>query len=69
MMLLTDAERQKFADYLELDATSTEGIVAQMKKLPGGVMLPAIRKYEAEAAAARVVAAKLRSMQSQTLGG
>jgi hypothetical protein len=64
-MLLTDSERQKFADYLEVDADSSDGIARQAEKIPG--MSELVRKLRAEAAACRIVAAKLKSIESQSV--
>lgn len=58
-MILTQQERDKFAAYLEISAASSEGIAEQMEatSLPDVV----IKKYRAEAAACRIVAAVLRA--------
>lgn len=69
MINLTDQEREKFAAYLEQDAMSNAAMAAQMEKMdPTGTMGMLATKYKNEAAAARIVAAKLRSIQTDTIG-
>lgn len=65
-MLLTDDERRRFAEYLEQDAASGEAILEQLAKLPG--MDAIIRLTRAEVAASRIVAKKLRSTHSESIG-
>lgn len=65
-MLLTDDERRRFAEYLEQDAASGEAILSQLEKLPG--MDAIIRKTQAEVAATKIVAKKLRSLHSESIG-
>lgn len=61
-IVLTDAEREKFATYLEQDAASNSAMADQVQKIGGGLPMEAMaKKLRAEAAAARVIAAKLRS--------
>jgi hypothetical protein len=64
-MILSAEERKKFADYLEQDARDTEGIIGQLQNAPG--MDPLARKLKVEATAQRIVAAKLRSMETMGL--
>jgi hypothetical protein len=64
-LLLSDAERERFAAYLERDAVSSEGIAEQMQKLGGPVIEPLRQQVLAEAAACRIIAKKLRSTESQ----
>ena len=59
-LLLTDIERLRFAEYLERDAASTDGIIEQMQRL-GGPFEGLIREHKAEAAAQRIVAQMLRA--------
>jgi hypothetical protein len=66
-LLLTDAERERFAAYLEHEAATDEGIVTQMENIH--VPEAMIRRVRAEAAAARMVAAKLRAAETQTISG
>lgn len=63
-MILTDAERAKFADYLEMDAQSSEAILRQMEKLPG--MEALAKKTKIEIAANRLVAKRLRNTTTET---
>lgn len=68
MINLTDQEREKFALYLEQDAASNSAMAEQMKKMdPAGAMGMLAKKYKAEAAAAMIVAAKLRSIEVDTV--
>lgn len=68
MINLTDAERQKFAAYLEQDAASGRAMADQVAKLGGGGPMEAMaKKLRAEAAAAQIVAAKLRSIEASTI--
>jgi len=59
---LTQAERDKFAEFLEQEAKSTEGILAQLEKI--AVMEGVKRKYRAEALAQAVVAKMLRATET-----
>lgn len=68
MVNLTDAEREKFALYLEQDAASNRAMAAQMEKMdPTGTMGMIATKYKNEAAAAMIVAAKLRSIETDSV--
>ena len=62
MISLTQAERDKFAEFLEQEAKSTEGILAQLEKI--AVMEGVKRKYRAEALAQAVVAKMLRATET-----
>ena len=62
MISLTQAERNKFAEFLEQEAKSTEGILAQLEKI--AVMEGVKRKYRAEALAQAVVAKMLRATET-----
>lgn len=61
--MLTPADRLKFAEYLERDAASNEALVEQMRHISGVPSI--IDRYRAEAAACRLVAAKLRAVEDQ----
>ena len=70
MTSLTDAERQKFVLYLEQDAASNRALAAQMEKMdPTGTMGMLATKYKNEAAAAMIIAAKLRSIETSEIKG
>lgn len=60
-LLLTQAERIRFAEYLTRDAENAEGMIMQMKgmKMPKAL----IEKYHTEMQACRVVAAMLLKIQ------
>jgi len=66
VITLTQAERDRFAAYLEHEAHCDDGIMEQMQKLPG--MAPMLAKLRAESLAAKVIAAKLRSIESEEIG-
>lgn len=65
-MLLSDEERKKFADWLENEAATANSMIEQMKKLnlPDAIM----QREKAEAAAALIIARKLRGTESMSIG-
>ncbi|MCP4410161.1 MAG: hypothetical protein GY807_20950 [Gammaproteobacteria bacterium] len=65
MIFLNDAERIKFAGYLEQDAQSNEGLIEQMEKLPA--LDAVIKKKRVEVMACRVVVQMLRGVETQTI--
>lgn len=67
MIHLTPLEREKFADWLEQEAMTDDGLVKQTESLPN--METIGKKYKMEAAAKRIVARILRSIETQTLTG
>lgn len=67
-MLLTDAERLKFADYLEMDAESSEKVAIQFEKLGGPPMVMLAKQERTIAAASRLIAKRLRSVESMSIG-
>lgn len=66
-MLLTDQERERFAAWLEHEAATDAGLVEQMEKLGPQMAMLATRK-KAEAAAALMIARKLRSTHGDSIG-
>ena len=62
--LLTAAERERFATYLEQEAATDEIMAEQVAKIGPEILA---KKYRAEALAARVIAQKLRSIEGQTI--
>jgi hypothetical protein len=65
---LTQQERDKFAAWLEHDAKSNRAMADQMLKMdPTGTMGTLATKYKNEAAAASIIAAKLRSIETTEL--
>lgn len=64
-MILSDQERERFAAYLEEDARTNELLIQQLQKVPGTPELS--EKLRAESVACRVVAAKLRAVETQTI--
>lgn len=68
-MTLTNEERERFAAYLERDASDTRAIIAQMEKtMPGPMLEQMTRPLKAEAMAAEVVVRKLRSVTLEDIG-
>lgn len=65
--MLTDQERMKFAAWLEESAAAADGIVEQLARLgPFGEV--AAKRERQEAEAARMIAAKLRAIESCQCG-
>lgn len=62
--ILSDDDRRRFALYLEQDAHDNELLAAQLDKI--GQLLGA-KKYRTEAMAAKIIAKKLRSVETTTL--
>ena len=67
--LLTDAERDRFATWLEQEAETGELMAAQMDKMAGPHFVLLAKKERVEAMSAKIVAKKLRETQSMTVGG
>lgn len=63
--MLTEQERNKFADYLEHEAATDQGMIEQCEKLSG--MEPIIKKMNVERMAALVIARKLRSIETDII--
>ena len=61
--MLTPQERQRFSEWLESEAETDEGLAKQMEIIH--TMPQVVSRYRAEAFAARIIAAKLRSIQSE----
>jgi hypothetical protein len=66
-LLLTDEERQRFADWLEMSADSNEQIAAQMERVGSPPMMAVAKLNRTEAAAMRVVLRKLRTTESMSI--
>jgi hypothetical protein len=66
-LLLTDQERERFAAWLEHEAATENTLVAQMEKLGPSFAL-VIEQKKLEANASLVIARKLRSTQSMSIG-
>jgi hypothetical protein len=66
-LLLTAQERDRFASWLEHEATVGKGLIEQMEKL-GPHAAPLVVREKAEAAAALVIARKLRSTEGMSIG-
>lgn len=69
-LMLTDAERERFASWLENEAASSDALVEQMVKLGTSMSMSDLaKKYRVNGMAQRLVAKLLRSIESQTIGG
>jgi len=67
MSLLSAEERHRFADWLEEEAETAEGLVAQMKQMNAPDVV--WKQYSLEAAANLIVARRLRATESMTVRG
>lgn len=67
LISLSEEERERFATFLEQEATTEEGLVKQMDMahLSGGIPKEVIRMYSTRALAKRVVAKDLRSVHGR----
>lgn len=63
--MLTDDERKKFAAYLEGEAASDLQMVAQLEKMTGQDAV--VKHMKVRAAAKRMVAAELRSIETDSI--
>lgn len=66
-MLLTDQERERFAEYCRQNADSSRQLVEQLEKMPGLAALAKQQKIQQMAFS--VVYTILKNTESQTLGG
>ena len=66
-LLLTPQERERFAAWLEHEAATSKGLIEQLKRL-GQPMAMVVAREEAEAAAALLIARKLRATHSGSIG-
>lgn len=64
-MLLTNSERQRFAQYLEQNISSNEALLKQMEKL--GSMDVMITRFKGLIMAYKVVLADLVRVETQTI--
>ena len=64
-LLLTPAERERFANYLEREADTDAAMAEEIAKIGPEILA---KKYRTEALAPRIVAQKLRSIEDQTIG-
>ena len=67
MIILTDAERGRFAEYLKQEATTANGMLEQMKKM--AVAEAVQKKYKTEIAACIVVRTLLISGEEVAISG
>lgn len=66
--LLTDAERQRFLQWLEMQAESSKAMLAQFEKLSPALAETLAAKEKQELAGYLIVARVLRSSESMTIG-
>ena len=67
-MILTKEERNRFAAWCEAQASDAKAIVEQLKKLgPHGEIVA--QREKQEAAAALMIASKLRAIEDASIGG
>lgn len=66
-MLLSDAERDRFASWLERNADSARAIFRQLENLPHAA--PLATSLKQEIAASLIIAKKLRETESMSIGG
>lgn len=66
-LLLTRQERDRFASWLEREAATAQGLIAQMEKL-GPHVAPIVAREKVEAAAALIIAQKLRATIDDSIG-
>lgn len=68
-LLLTDEERQRFAEWLEMEARSAAAMAQQLGKVGPAVGEALSRKERLYAAAATLIARRLRETESFSVGG
>ncbi len=68
LIVLSDTERNRFGDWLLQEARTADGLAEQMEKL-GKIQMETIgRKLKVEAAAHRIVEARLRGGEQIVVG-
>ena len=65
--LLSDAERQRFADWCEREAQTNQELIRFLEQQPGTYGI--VQAKKAEALACRVVCKMLRDVESFSIGG
>jgi len=66
-LLLSEAERDRFADWLEHEARTATGLAEQAAMLGGAMMNVTVRRLRDEAAASLLIARKLRATRSDSI--
>jgi hypothetical protein len=66
-MLLTNAERERFARWLENEARTSKVLIEQMEKLSMGAVIVQHERQEMEAAL--IIARKIRQTEGFSVGG
>lgn len=66
--LLTNEEKQRFLEWLELQAESSRAMLKQFESLPSAVAEVMIRKEKRDLAGFIIVANHLRSGESMAIG-
>ena len=67
-LLLDDAERHRFAEYLEREAQSASAMAEQIEKTAGPVGAVLGKQERLYAAAATLIAKRLRATESFSIG-
>lgn len=65
ILLLTDAEKERFASWLEFEAKTGDDMAAMMEK--NGMPAELVKRERAEAMAAKIIAKKIRSYETMTV--
>lgn len=65
--LLTDQERQRFIEYLEMEADSNDQMAGHLERIGGPAMLAVANMHRGESNALRIVAKRLKSIESITV--
>ena len=66
-LLLTDAERLRFADYLALEAETSDSMAGVLEKDPNPATTALAKKFRMEAMAAKIIEERLRSGETFTV--
>lgn len=69
LIILTDAERDRFADYLRHEAESANGLADAAKGMSPGVADHVAKKYRTEAAACMIVVGLLTGWDKMEIRG
>ena len=66
-MLLSDAERRKFTEWLEHESLSADAIARQMEQLKSPPMVELAKRERSYVVACNIIADRLRKTESQTI--
>jgi len=68
LITLTQAERDKFAAWLEQEAISDDGMATQMETLPQGRYQLLVKNFRMKASAKMLVVKEIRSIEEMSIG-